>query len=280
MRLLVPLLLLVALCARAETDYFAPENLLKFADALYAEQDYLRAAGEYQRYLLAAPATVDRTPVLRQIGLCYREGGEAKRAVAYFVQVHERAPGDRSTVELARAYFDLDDDARAVATLDARPLQAPYAVPGQQLRGLVLLRRRAWRQAAAVLAPSAAATEAERAQLAPLQALAAQGDRLPRKSRLFAAVISAVLPGSGKLYAGRPRDALGTLLILGSTAALAARAFHADGRGSAWGWAYGTLAAGFYAGDIYGAAVAVQVTNDKLERRLLRTVEVTCGIPL
>jgi len=39
----------------AAFDYFSSENILKFADHLYKNGDYLRAAGEYQRYLFSIP---------------------------------------------------------------------------------------------------------------------------------------------------------------------------------------------------------------------------------
>ena len=46
--------MLVAGVAAAEVDYYSPENVLQFADFLFEEGDYLRAAGEYQRYLYYA----------------------------------------------------------------------------------------------------------------------------------------------------------------------------------------------------------------------------------
>ena len=45
---------LVAGVAAAAVDYYSPENVLQFADFLFEEGDYLRAAGEYQRYLYYA----------------------------------------------------------------------------------------------------------------------------------------------------------------------------------------------------------------------------------
>ena len=44
---------LLVLCDSEEPfAYYTPENILKFADFLYTEGDYLRAASEYQRYRL------------------------------------------------------------------------------------------------------------------------------------------------------------------------------------------------------------------------------------
>ncbi len=284
-RVLVVLLLLAAVCAHADTDYFAPENLKKFAESLYSEGDFLRAAGEYQRYLLVADATVDRTPVLLRIGQCFRQGGEPLKAAGYFTQVLTRNPdpatGEQAATELARAYFDAHDDTRTLATLDAHPAHAvPYPYQQQLLRGLVYVRRQAWVKAVAALTPGPGLSNDESAELTELRQMADKGAHLHYKSRLMAGVLSALLPGAGKLYAGRPKDALGTLMILGSTSYLAYRAFQADGRGSAWGWVYGAFSAGLYAGDIYGAAVAVQVTNDSHAQQVVHQVEVSCGLPL
>ena len=47
-------MLLPFAAAEEPIDYYTPENVRKFADFLYEQGDYLRAAGEYQRYLFSS----------------------------------------------------------------------------------------------------------------------------------------------------------------------------------------------------------------------------------
>jgi hypothetical protein len=74
--------------------------------------------------------------------------------------------------------------------------------------------------------------------------------------RVTAALLSAVLPGTGKAYCGRGADGLQSLLIVGTATWLACRGFERDGRRSIEGW--GALGVGtiFYAGGILGAAAS------------------------
>ena len=63
-------------------EYYSPENVLKFADFLYEQEDYLRAASEYQRYLFYQPK--DSEKIRFRIALCYRLAGKTEQAIRTF----------------------------------------------------------------------------------------------------------------------------------------------------------------------------------------------------
>ena len=86
--------------ASDEVDYYSPENILKFAEYLYQEGDYMRAAGEYQRYLLYSPEDVDAA--LYKLGLCYRLAGDTERAVRSFRKI---TAGYSASYQIAYSYF-------------------------------------------------------------------------------------------------------------------------------------------------------------------------------
>jgi TM2 domain-containing membrane protein YozV len=81
----------------------------------------------------------------------------------------------------------------------------------------------------------------------------------PYKSPITAAIISAVIPGSGKIYAGEVGDGITAFLLTGLFTYLAVDKFQNNYNTSAW--IYTGLAAFFYAGNIYGSAAAVQNYN-------------------
>ena len=86
-----------------EVDYYSPENMLKFADYLYQDGDYMRAAGEYQRYLFHSPQNADST--LYRIGLCYRLAGNIKRAVDTFRKIDDSSFRFAASYQIAYSYF-------------------------------------------------------------------------------------------------------------------------------------------------------------------------------
>jgi len=108
-----------------EIEYYSPENILKFAEYLYQEGDYLRAAGEYQRYLFYSRQSAssslwesgvrgdfrhqDTSSILYKIGLCYRQAGDTGRAISFFREVVTERPKSRlhfaASYQIACSYF-------------------------------------------------------------------------------------------------------------------------------------------------------------------------------
>ena len=130
------------------------------------------------------------------------------------------------------------------------------------LQGWNLILAHDWAGAdeALALSPSALADD--------LKALTRQAKIMPRRSPVLAGLLSAILPGAGKLYADRPSDALFSLALVGSLATLSGLGFAEEGVGSVRGWTYGSLALLFHAGNIYGAVVAAGQYNQASEGRI------------
>jgi TM2 domain-containing membrane protein YozV len=83
----------------------------------------------------------------------------------------------------------------------------------------------------------------------------------PDKSPLLAAGLSAVIPGSGKIYGGQTIDGLFSFVSIALATWQAYDGFHDDGISSVKGWLVGSIAATFYVGNIYGSAVNIELQN-------------------
>jgi hypothetical protein len=83
-------------------------------------------------------------------------------------------------------------------------------------------------------------------------------------SPFLAASFSAIIPGSGKVYARRWKDGIMSFLFVGLTAFQSYRGFDKNGSESVYGWIMGGLSASFYLGNIYGSFKAAKVYNTKL----------------
>lgn len=101
-----------------------------------------------------------------------------------------------------------------------------------------------------------------------------------RKSPLLAGAMSAVIPGSGKIYAGDLRSGVSTLLIVGALGGMAAESWIKLG-GSDWRTiALSSVFGLFYIGNIYGSALSVSVIKNTYDAAQKATLLFDLRIPL
>ena len=85
----------------------------------------------------------------------------------------------------------------------------------------------------------------------------------PYKNPTLAGILSAIVPGSGKMYVGEWGDGITALLATGLLAFLAYDNFRADHTARAW--IFTGLGAFFYAGNIYGSIASAQIFNARID---------------
>ena len=227
---------------RAE-EAFSPEGIYRFAQYLYDRGEYLRAAGEFQRYLfLARPGPVKKDSVLLRIGLCYRKAGKFDRALRYFKQVGG-ALKDEARYQAGLCYMYSGNYDTVAGWKETTPRTAELIFAARLLKGQ-------WERARAVL------PRGER-----WEELLRWGCSLPRKSPVLAGLLSATIPGAGKFYCDRPWDGLYSFLTVGAFVWQSYIGFKRDGRNSIRGWAFGIAGGVFYLGNIYGSAAAARLYN-------------------
>jgi TM2 domain-containing membrane protein YozV len=82
---------------------------------------------------------------------------------------------------------------------------------------------------------------------------------LKKKNPVIAGVLSAVIPGSGKIYTGKYSDGVISLLLIGLFGYLAYDNFAANHNFR--GWLFAGLSSFFYAGNIYGSIISANIFN-------------------
>ena len=100
------------------------------------------------------------------------------------------------------------------------------------------------------------------------------------KSPLLAAAASAVIPGAGKIYAGKIGEGVSAFLITGALGAITAEHWVKDG---ATNWKTiipGLLTTVFYIGNIYGGYMSVSIYNSNLKNAQDTAVLYNIHIPL
>ena len=273
------LVLLCGLCpAQSLEEGFRPDSIYRFAEYLFRERDYLRAAEEYRRYLFfvsdaAEPGDIragDRQTgrIELRIGDCYQCAGLPAEALGHFERVLNGPYDDglkRDAVyEIAYCHTLLGDHAAALETLRTAPaIRTSPRAPA--LRAVNEMHLGDWEAARQVL--ESAGPDDPGVQ--ELLVLAERGAEERRKSPFVAGFLSTFLPGLGKMYAGEFADGLFSTVSVGLLSGLTYLGFRDGGIRSVRGWAYASLAAVFYLGNVYGSAASAVRTNARRREALL-----------
>jgi TM2 domain-containing membrane protein YozV len=88
------------------------------------------------------------------------------------------------------------------------------------------------------------------------------------KKQWLAGTLSALVPGSGKLYTGEWKDGLIAMLLIGTSGFVAYRGFNNSGITSSYGWFFATVGTSFYLGNIYGSAISAKNVNRRKKQKI------------
>ena len=276
---LIPTAILLLFSANASSkekiDYCSPENILRFADYLNDEGDYLRAVGEYERYLFLLSSVSDR--VLFKIGQCYCFAGNTEKAIGVLSKVRADDLRFPASYLIAYLYFhsnQYDKSNRFIVQALGETVDAEKRRKLKLLMGYNYLHLRRWHDAQHVLSSLEFESPELSRKASILKAKATEAEDLPRKHAALAALFSAVVPGAGKVYCGQYGDGFYSFLLSGLTGFMAWDGFKDGGLHSVSGWFWAGACGILYAGNVYGSAVAARVRNRYQETRLLRSLPV------
>lgn len=248
----------------------AQTDPLSFAESLAAEGDYYRAITEYKRFLHYHPGDPRSAHVRLAIAESLLAGKRWPRADTALERVwtlHPDSPEARRARELYAAAAYQRGDYLTARNRYLQLADSPAASPSAPLAGAGLSALRRDDPAAALSDFSRVPPplgEELRLELADYQAL-------PRKSAPLAGTLSALLPGAGQLYSGRPRQA---------GIAFALNAAFVYGAVEAWENDNRTVAAlltlvelGWYGGNIYNAMNNAHQFNKRTQDQFLDRLE-------
>jgi len=240
-----------------EVDLFSPANIKKFADYLYCSGDYLRAALEYEKYFSADP----NDTVKFKIATAYSKIGKYSKASALFDSFHENSkffPFAR--MEFFETLFEEKNYPELRDSISNAGLSNGFIFK-EQAKKIYYFSYLYSNES--LPSKSDFLSNFSGPDLNQIKYFYDWKNNPPYKSPLLAALFSAVIPGSGKLYAGEIADGVTALLATASLGYLSYTDFKAGHYFR--GWLFGGLAAGFYAGNIYGSAAAAQIYNVKIQ---------------
>lgn len=262
--------------------WLTDEIQLKLGDAFMEEGEYYRAITEYKKVLILFYDSDRADYALFRIGMAYYQGEEYESSARSFSSLREKYPESgyvpKACYFEGLSYWKLKKLENAGDAFDA----LPEAFPASEYAPLSLI-------AASLVALDEERISATIARLEKLIdrypehptsqkakesiPLIGQYDKLPQKSKTLAAVMSALIPGSGYIYAGRYGDGITAFIINALFIAGAIAGFHAENYALAG--IVGGVGLPFYFGNIYGSANAAKKWNLNVKMGLKDRVHVT-----
>ena len=103
---------------------------------------------------------------------------------------------------------------------------------------------------------------------------------IKKKSPLLAGVMSAVIPGSGKYYAGYKGQAISAFIPVMTFAAVAAENYQRAGIKSAQFIVFASVFGLFYVGNIWGSVLSVKIRRNELYRKIDHEILLDLHLPL
>ena len=252
---------------------------LKVADVFMEEGEYYRAVTEYKKFLILFPDSARTDYASFAIGLAHFRGEEFGTAARNFSALRQKYPASGYAAEAGYlegvSHWRQKNYSRAQATLEA--LADEHPATAYAPRALLVICLAALDEDKAEQGRRSLERVLDRYPDYPdresVRQAAALVDRyrdLPEKSPVLAGILSAVLPGSGYLYAEHYGDGITAFLLNGLFIAGTAAAIHQENYAVAG--IVGGVGVPFYLGNIYGSANAARKWNRGIRDEISRQI--------
>ncbi len=249
-------------------NIFDYQHNITYANYLFKSRQYDLAAQEYERALFLAP---HNDTIAAQLIKTYNLSGQCKQAKLRVKQLalNNDSMPDIVAKEYVRTLFcnNLNGDVRnflsSTKLLNASS-RAEYSL-------YLELSSQNFKKADSILNTNKDSTVS--LVLLKYKDVVYNANHLQHRSPGLALCMSAIVPGTGKIYAGSWKDGLMSIVFVGATAFQAYRGFSEKGVKSIYGWIYGGISTGFYLGNLYGSYKAAKKYNSKKVHKVLIDAE-------
>ncbi len=253
---LIYFLLLPSLTFSQETHQIVKED--DFAQFLVNSQLYEFAAEEYERLLFLNPS---QEKYLTQLVKCYQKSGQAHLLSIRLNSIDK--PNKEKVLNRINLML-ISNQEDKVMEFGKKHRHFFSTNEFEEIKFRSALSRKSWIEANEIYKEQNFTKDYSKT---------IKSIQNPRyKNPNLAAIMSAVVPSSGRMYAKDFKDGLLSLLFIGTSGFQSYRRFKKSGIESAGGWIYGGIALGFYVSNIYGSFQAAKFYNKKIDDRLYEMV--------
>ncbi len=267
-----------------QIDYYHAPNVLKFAEYLYQEKDFSRAAGEYYRYLFCFDSFPPNTDTIYyRLGNCYQQVNNHKKAIDFYEKTHQLTSdtdlASSALFNIGKSFTLMKDYNSSSDFISSHINDIQNREISRKMRQLRIannLYSAQWQQAIDWLEQ-----ESESDTITNLlKKFADEGMNLPHKSPVLAGIYSGLIPGTGKLYTNRFYEGIQSFFTVGIMGWQSYDGFDEDGISSIKGWIFGIVGGLFYLGNIYGSIVGAEIYNEEVENKHIEKIRVYVNIDI
>ena len=243
--ILIVLLPLIRFHAAGQNIY-DPAHTREFAAYLMQSRQYQLASAEWERVLFFSPAdSVARLNLVKAFRLSDQPQEGLRRISLWFPQGPLPLQLSREALQLTLALGDF----KSFNPLLDRSNGLTETEKSEMRLGAWLMEGSWISEPAKKRQPGFPVLTSDKVLLD----LYAKTSAIHRKSPAGAVLLSCIVPGLGKAYAGDWKDGIISLLFVATNAWQSYRGFSKNGISSVSGWIFGTLAAGFYTANLFGS---------------------------
>ncbi|MGE5682093.1 MAG: membrane protein insertion efficiency factor YidD [Bacillota bacterium] len=244
----------------------------KFASFLFNSGDYHRASTEYLRLRFYETDTVKKLFYLFKSGLCQYNSGDYKVFIDFAGKNRKeflQSPELKAKTEyyLAKSYYELKIYNKAITSFDEAELNEFGELKDDiyYYRGISYARLFFWDEALKNMKQISKSSSAESLVARKFQKALPEAKNLPSLNPFFAGFASAVIPGSGYLYAHKTGTAISSFVINSLLAWTAYAAIKKENYSLAALTVF--FGSGWYIGNIYGSSQAARDYNTSLRNQ-------------
>ncbi len=238
-------------------NVFDSLHTAQFANFLFMSGNFRLAAEEYERLIFTSNASNDlKLKLIRSYRLNNQPGFAHQRMMSFWPEpwnVDEH---------LAKEYFALGILNGSFEDVTGKIRQNNFLKPADAMfyEASILLLNEQYKQAKTMIEQIGAN---QTPALLSYKNISTEAIEMKLKSPWLSGILSALVPGTGKIYTGDWQDGLIAMALIGTSAWQSYRGFSKDGIKSPFGWLMGTVSAGFYAGNIYGSVKSANKYNNQ-----------------
>lgn len=268
----------------SSNSYYSIPNRLLFAKYLYNSEDYGRAATELKTVLQSVISGECRDSIQFMIGLSYYKSHRylfSRDAVRPLLAQQSHEPNNSNAYYLTALGYLHSQDPDSVQAMPGR-----YSQPGltpamryrsQILQGLGYFYDRKWAQARDKFASIVTQIPNNSSLSLLVQehlALSQTALVLPHKNPVVSGVLSAFIPGAGRIYLGRTGEGIFSFLTIGILTYNSYNGFAEDGVRSIYGWVNALPALALYLGNVYGSITGAYIYNEQQVQQIYKAVSI------